>query len=97
MKTFDPDKPYTKRRTMNVVYYEQDGCRFNAGFHYEKRLDGQKDAEEVKADVRALARAKVAKAAKNKSLDGFREKDTPNAVSSAVKENEAARQAEENV
>jgi hypothetical protein len=98
MKTFDPDMPYVKIRGMGQVHYEQDGCKFSAGHKYVGRLDGKKDLQEAKEDVRARARAKVAKATKNKgSLDGFREKQTPDAVSSAVKENEAARQAEENV
>lgn len=98
MKTFNPDRPYTKHRSMEGIHYEQDGCKFSAGHQYLERLNGVKEPEEIKEDVRNRARAKVAKAVsnKNKSLDGFREPETVDAVSTAVKENEAARQAEEN-
>jgi hypothetical protein len=98
MKTFDPDKPFTKHRGMDSIHYEQDGCKFTVDHTYAGQLNGKKEPEEVKEDVRNRARAKVAKAVskKNKSLEGFREPETIDAVSTAVKENEAARKAEEN-
>lgn len=94
---FDPDRHYVKIRNMQGVHYEQDGCKFGSGHQYLGRLDGKKEPQQVKEDVRAKAREKIAKAVQKKgNLEGFKEKEAPDAVAAAVKENEAARQAEEN-
>jgi hypothetical protein len=101
-KKFDPDKHYVKVRGMGTVHYEQDGCKFNSGRKFIGKLNGEakpvvEAAATEKKDVRAQARAKINKKKGKGSLDGFREDEAPEAVSSAHKENVAARQAEENV
>jgi hypothetical protein len=100
-KKFDPDKHYVKVRGMGTVHYEQDGSKFNSGHTYLGPLNGKKkpvvEAATEKKDVRAQARAKINKKKGKGSLDGFREGEAPEAVSSAHKENEAARKAEEHV
>ena len=102
---FDPDKAFVKVRGMNGVHYEQDGHKFSAGYEHLGKLNAKKpapDDDDDKSDVRERARAKIAKkkkASKKKAgkgnLDGFKDKEAPDAVSSAVKEDEAARRAEE--
>lgn len=99
---FDPDKPFVKVRGMGQVHYEQNGCKFNSGYRYAGKLNSKESpAEEKKAatkkqsDVRARAAAKIAgKKGDDDSLEGFRAKETPDAVSSAVKEDAAAKAAE---
>lgn len=106
MNEFDPDKPFIKKRSMSAVYFVQDGKKFNAGHKYIGKADGTPEPkpEEVakqKEDVRERARAKIASKRKKKvkpeddPLDGFREDETPNAVSTAKKEDAAAKAAEE--
>ena len=100
-KEFDPDQPFVKKRSMTGVTYEQDGCKFNSGHKYIGKLKADKPAAETKPkdDARESARKKIAKKRGKKSpkpgLDGFRNKETPDAMSSAEQENDAARQAEE--
>lgn len=100
-KEFDPDQPSVKVRSMTGVHYEQDGCKFSAGYKYIGKLKSDKPKAETKPkdDARESARKKIAKKRSKKSpkpgLDGFRNKQTPDAVSSAEREDEAARQAEE--
>jgi len=100
-KEFDPDQHFVKIRGMNGIYYEQDGCKFNSGWKYIGKLKADKpEPAEKKDDARTSARKKIAKKRGKKSekpgLDGFRNRQTPDAVSSAEKEDEAARQAEDN-
>lgn len=107
MKQFDPDKPYVKKRGMTGVYYEQDGARFSAGFKFVANIgvrpeDEKKPAAEKKksaGDARERARAKIAQKSKKKKdddpLKDFREPETPDAVAGAMKEDAAARKAEE--
>lgn len=101
-KKFDPDKHYVKIRGMGSVHYEQDGCKFNSGHTYigplevDKKPTAEVVAEEKK-DIRAQARAKIGRKKGKGSLDGFRGGEAPDAVSSAHKENEAARKAEDHV
>jgi hypothetical protein len=101
-KEFDPDQHHVKVRSMTGVHYEQDGCKFTSGFKYAGKVKGAdkpKPDPEPKDDVRERARKKIAKKRGKKSkkpgLDGFRNKETPDAISSAEKEDEAARLAEE--
>lgn len=100
-KKFDPDKPYVKIRGMGTVNFEQDGHRFTSGHVHIgpiKQVDKpDKPAPEKKEDVRARARAKINKKKGKGSLKDFRENESPDAVSSAVKENAAAKAAEEHV
>lgn len=101
MKQFDPDKPYVKKRGMTGVYYEQDGAKFSSGYKFMEELESQSKPEKPakkKDDVRKRAAAKIAakRGKEDDPLDGFRGASTPEAVSSAAKENEAARRAEEN-
>ena len=94
---FDPDKPFIKVRSMTGVRFHQDGHEFSAGYVHLGKLkkDGTTEKpEEVKKDVRARAKAKIA--AKTGNLDGFKKKEAPDAVESMLQENDAARQAEEN-
>lgn len=104
MNEFNPDKPFIKKRSMSAVYFVQDGKKFNAGFNYIGKVDGTPEPkpEEVakqKEDVRKRARAKIASKRKKKAgedpLEGFRKSETPDAVSTALKEDEAAKKAEE--
>jgi hypothetical protein len=99
MKEFDPDKSFTKVRGMGSIHYEQDGCKFNAGHKYLGKIDGTETPAliaEKKIDVRERARAKINKKKDKPALTGFRNKEAPDVVSSAEKEDAAARQAEEN-
>lgn len=102
MKEFDPDKPFIKVRGMGQIHYEQNGCKFTAGRKYVGKLnaDVKKPAPEKevekKEDVRARARAKIGKKAGKDSLKDFRVQESPDAIIGAKKEDEAARQAEEN-
>lgn len=97
MSTFDPDKPYVKIRGMGSVNYIQDNKRYTSGFKYigKATKDGKVIAEE-REDVRNRARQKIANKAKN-SLKDFRTKETPDAVSSAIMEDKAAKSAEEKI
>ncbi len=100
-KEFDPDSHYAKIRGPNGVRYHQNGCEYNSGWKYLGKLKADKPKPaEKKDDARESARKKIAKKRGKKSekpgLDGFRNKQTPDAVSSAEREDEAARQAEEN-
>lgn len=100
MKEFDPDKPFTKTRSMSGVRYIQDGCVFSSGYKFMEELEAvpePKKPVKKKDDVRKRAAAKIAakRGKQDDPLDGFREGSTPEAVSTAVKENEAARRAEE--
>lgn len=102
-KEFDPDQHFVKVRGMSGIHYEQNGCKFNAGYKYLGKLKSDKPAASQtpkKDDARESVRKKIAKKRGKKSekpgLDGFRNKETPDAVSSAEREDEAARQAEEN-
>lgn len=104
MKEFDPDKPSVKKRSMNGVHYEQDGYKFNAGFHLigkikdSGKVETPEDIETQKKDVRARAAEKIAakRGKKDKgSLEGFRGKETPDAVDSMLQENAAAKKAED--
>ena len=102
-KKFDPDKAHVKVRGMNGIHYEQNGSKFSAGHQYVGQVDGSKakpeKPEKSKEDVRKSAAAKIAKKMGKKGsdpLDGFRPKETPDAVTGAKKEDQAARQAEEN-
>lgn len=100
---FDPDKPYVKKRGMGQVTYEQAGARFTAGHKFMELLEEAPKPEEPpkdkKDDVRARAAAKIAKKRGGKKeddpLEGFRPDETPGAMSSAKKEDDAARRAEE--
>lgn len=106
-KEFDPDKAHVKQRSMTGVTYEQNGNLFNSGFVYLGKVKDDKkpkpaaDPKKEKEDVRAAARAKInrkkKKTTKKKKggLDGYRGGKASEAVSTAHKENEAARQAEE--
>ena len=100
-KKFDPDKPHVKIRGMHGVCYEQDGNRFNAGHKYIGKADKTPEKEkEAKQDARSRAREKIAKKRGRKKkgedpLDGFREEETPDAVAGAIKEDVAAKAAEE--
>jgi hypothetical protein len=98
---FDPDKPYLKKRSMSGVHFEQNGYKFNAGHKMIGKIkdDGTTEhPEEKKKDIRARAAEKIAakKGKKGKeSLEGFREKDNPDSIDSMLKENSAAKKAEE--
>ena len=101
---FDPDKAFVKHRGLDGVWFEQDGQRFNSGLQHIGPINAKKPKpkDPAKDDVRERARQKIAKkkskkktAKKKGNLDGYRQQETPDAVSSAVKEDEAARRAEE--
>lgn len=105
MKQFDPDKPYVKKRGMNGVYYEQAGARFTAGYKFVANIGVKPEDEDKPApkkpvgDARERARAKIAQKSKKKGddpLKDFREPEAPDAVAGALKEDAAARKAEEN-
>lgn len=103
MSKFDPDKPYVRIRGIGSVRYIQDGKVYSSGYKYLSKADGTQTPAEIKKekdDVRSRARAKIASKRKKKPeedpLEGFRESETPDAISTAKKENAAARQAEEN-
>lgn len=96
MKEFDPKRLHSKHRSMNGVHFEQDGCKFNAGGKYVGKLakTGEVVVPEVsKEDVRARARAKIA--AKTGDLDGFKPRESTLGVENMLKENDAAKQAED--
>lgn len=103
MMQFDPDKPYVKMRNMTGVYYEQNGAKFSAGYKFVEMLDGSKTpakpaASKPAGDARERARAKIAQKSKKKDddpLKDFREPEAPDAVAGALKEDAAARKAEE--
>lgn len=99
--TFDPKKPFTKVRGMGHIHYEQDGYKFNSGHQYLGSTGTKKPAPapkpEKKGSARERAQAKIAQKKGDDPLDGFRADESPEALSSVVKENEAARQAEEHV
>lgn len=83
-----------KRRELNgPVTYEQNGVIFSAGF---KPLRYAVTHDEV---VEEPAPAPVAKKKKKKArsdrLTGFKDKETPDAVAQALKEDVAAKRAEE--
>jgi hypothetical protein len=100
---FDPDKPYVKKRGMGQVTYEQAGARFTAGHKFMEYLEEApkpKEPPKDRKDVRERAAAKIAKKKRagkkdEDPLDGFRQDETPGAMSSAKKEDDAARRAEE--
>lgn len=105
-KEFDPDKPFVKIRGMGQVHYEQDGCKFNSGYKFVEKLNSKEPAKPAaspppakkkQSDVRKRAAAKIAgkKGGDDDGLEGFRNKETPDAVTGAVKENAAAKAAEE--
>ncbi len=98
-KTFDPDKHHVKIRGMNGIRYHQDGCEFSAGYQYIGKLNAPDkpaaDPVANKKDVRAAARAKINRRKGKDGLKGYREGESPEAVTLANKENVAARQAEE--
>ena len=96
---FDPDKPYTKHRSMDSIHFEQDGHKFDSGFHHSGKLANTGKTAEVeprpakKQTVRERAAAKIAQ--KKGGLEGFKPKENPDAVDSMLSENEAAKKAEE--
>ena len=98
---FDPDKAFIKVRGMGSIHYEQNGHKFNSGYVYIGPVDGKpapkakKDPEKKKATARERARAKIAQKKGEDPLDGYRPTETPDAVTGAKQEDEAARQAEE--
>ena len=101
MKEFDPDKPSIKVRGMGQVHHEQNGYKFTSGFKCIGKIDAptvkpEPKPAEPKEDVRARARRKISKKAGKDQLKDYRKSDSPDAVSSAEKEDEAARLAEEN-
>jgi hypothetical protein len=102
MKQFDPDKPYVKSRSMTGVFYEQDGAKFTAGHKFMEMLPNQPAPKPAPnkptVDARERARAKIAQKAKkgDDPLKDFREPEAPDAIAGALKEDAAARKAEEN-
>lgn len=98
---FDPDKPFVKVRGMGSIHFEQNGHRFGAGHQYIGPIDEKPKpqkkaaAKKKRGSARERAQAKIANKKGEDPLKGFRGDETPDAVSSAVKEDDAARQAEE--
>ena len=93
---FDPDKPHNKVRGLDVaVHYIQDGHKFDAARNHVGKIKGEnvEVAAEVKKDVRARAAAKMQQ--KKGSLEGFKAKENPDALDSMLKENNAAKEAED--
>lgn len=92
---FDPDKPHSKVRGMTGIHYEQDGHKFSASHRHLGKLKthGVVEPETSKDDIRARARAKIA--AKKGDLEGFKPKEKPGTIDALLKENQAAKQAED--
>lgn len=92
---FDPDSYFIKRRTREGgVWYEQKGHKFSSGFNdMGKIVDApdvikkdQSSNVETKADIRARAASK---------LQGYKESEKSDAVALAMREDQAAKAAEE--
>lgn len=92
---FDPDSHFIKRRTRDGgVWYEQKGHKFSSGFNDLGKIkeapevvkkDKSSDVE-TKEDVRARAASK---------LQGYKKTEKSDAVSLAMREDQAAKAAEE--
>lgn len=98
---FDKNQHFIKHRSMNGVWYEQNGHRFSSGFaHLGKMPEGKSNTgtpEPDKKDLRESARKKIQAAqAKKGSLEGFKTPEVPTAMQSAAREDAAVAAAEEN-
>jgi hypothetical protein len=83
---FDPDQDYSKSRdSAGSICYFQNGHKFNAG----KRHVG-KTAKGKAADVVSRAKDKVDK------LKDFKDLENPKGIADALKEDRAAKAAEDN-
>lgn len=95
---FNPKDHYEKTRdSKGSVSYVQNGHRFSAGRGYVGKL-GEADVNPaVQVSRKQELRASIAEKLRESSkLKGFTENETPDEVIDALKENEAAKQAEDN-
>jgi len=101
---FEPDQPFAKHRAMDSIYFEQNGHKFDAGYKHIGKVSAaakimsdppREESEAIKnMTPRERAIAKMAQKKKG-SLEGFKQKEVPDALESMFNENVAAKQAEE--
>ena len=89
---------------MSGIYFEQNGHKFDAGQNYIGKIPGAEKPESAplreesaavkNMTIRERAAAKIAQKKKG-SLEGFKQKEAPDAIEAMLTENIAAKQAEE--